>query len=136
MKRVILFLSLFVCLYGQAQNVSSLKSQQSDPDGFFLLKDTANIQFSIKEMGCNGNSIFLVRIVNASSSAQSVKWNFWKTTDSEPASETFRTVSVAGNSQVAGECPEPTTMTVFRPLYHYLYDGATINDLVFKLLFN
>jgi hypothetical protein len=136
MKKIFLFFCLFVFLKGQAQNVSTIRSQQSDPDGWVLLKDTSNIQFSVKEISCNGNSVFLVRIVNANTEAHTVNWSFWKTSESEPAAETFRTVSVDANAQVAGECPDPNTMTVFRPLNHYLYDGATINDLVFKLLIN
>lgn len=136
MKSVLFFLCLILFINSKAQNVSALRSQQNGPDGWFLLKDTANIQFSVKEVGCNGNSIFLVRVVNTGASAQSVKWSFWKIGESEPALEAFRTVTVGANIQVAGECPEPLAMTVFRPLYHYLYDGATINDLVFKLLFN
>jgi hypothetical protein len=136
MKKIFLFCCLFVVLKSYSQNVSAIRSQQSDPDGWVLLKDTSNIQFSVKEVPCNGNSIFLVRIVNANAEAHTVNWSFWKTSESEPAAETFRSVSVEAKAQVAGECPDPNTMTVFRPLNHFLYDGATINDLVFKLLIN
>ena len=123
-------------LNSKAQNVSALRSQQNSPDGWVLLKNTANIQFSVKEIACNGNSIFLVKIENTDTAAVSAKWSFWKMGDTEPTQELFRKYTVEAKSKVEGECPDASTMTVFRPLFHYLYDGATINDLVFKLTIN
>jgi len=133
MKKVFFFLLLVVAVGSHAQNVSSIRGAQS-PDGWVLLKDTANVQLSVKEINCNGNSIFLVKIVNNNASAVTAKWSFWKLGDDQPAIESYRQVTVDPNGQQAGECPDPLTMTVSRPLFQYLYNGNTINDLVLNLL--
>lgn len=136
MKTILCFLCLIIFINSKAQNVSALRSQQNSPDGWVLLKDTANIQFSVKEVPCNGNSIFLIKIVNANSDAKSAKWSFWKIGDNEPMQELFKQSNVEAHNKVEGECPDASTMTVVRPLVEYLYGGATINNLVFKLSIN
>ena len=136
MKRILCFLLVVICVNCKAQNVSSILSQQSDSGGWYLLKDTANVKISVKTTGCSGNSNFLVKVVNNNSSAVSMQWIFYKAGDDLSNPSLFKHFNAAAMSSNSGECPEPNNMTIPQSLVGFLYNGTTLNDLVFQIQFN
>lgn len=136
MKKLFTIFCLLLFLQVKSQNVSEIRMQQADSEGWVLLKDTSNIKFSVKEVNCNGNSIFLAKIENTNTVEVSVTWSFWTLQENEPQRNLFRSSTVSPQNKVEGECPDPLTMTIIRPLVHYLYNDSSINNLSFKLIFN
>ncbi len=137
MKKVFtLLLSVFFIVCTQAQNVSYPSNPSPDSGGWVVLKDSAGIQFSVKEMNCNGNRTVLVRVLNANPENVSVKWGFWNAGDPEPADAALRVISVTAAASLEGVCPDTDKMTLRNPLFDFIYDNSPLNNFTFKITLN
>jgi hypothetical protein len=137
MKKLSLLLLLFFCYFiAPAQTDIAVKDLTSGSDGWIKLKESDRFLISVKAQNCNGVTSFLLRLENKSSEELSIQWQYRKQGEAAPGVADLQTVTVDKNSTKEGACPSAETMTLRPPLVTYLYDGITLQDLVFTLLIN
>jgi len=137
MKKLSLLLLLFFCYFiAPAQTDIVVKDLTSGSDGWIKLKESDRFLISVKAQNCHGVTSFLLRLENKSSEELTIQWQYRKQGEAAPSVADLQTVTVDKNSTKEGACPSAETMTLRPPLVTYLYDGITLQDLVFTLLIN
>lgn len=137
MRKLSLLLLLSVCYFtAAAQTDIVVKDLTSGSDGWIKLQESARFLISVKAQNCHGVTSFLLRLENKSSEDLTIQWQYRKLGEAAPGAADMQTVAVDKNSTKEGACPSAETMTLRPPLVTYLYDGVTLQDLVFTLLIN
>lgn len=137
MKKLSLLLLLSACYFATfGQTDVAVKNLSSGSDGWIKLQETAHYLVSVKSQNCNGINSFLLRLENKGDEAITVKWQYRKTGEAASDATVLQTMVIDKNSTREGACPSAETMTIRQPLVTYLYNGISLEDLVFTLLIN
>ncbi|MBL0882320.1 MAG: hypothetical protein IBJ16_03045 [Chitinophagaceae bacterium] len=132
---LLLLLSLlYVLSFGQTE--ITIKNLTADADGWIQLQASAQYSMAVKPVNCNGVSSFLLRLENKSGDDMTIKWHHRKSGEAAAEPAAFQTIILEKNSLKQGVCPAAESMTIRQPLVTYLYDGLTVQDLIFTLLIN
>ena len=137
MRKLGVLLLLSVCyLTAVAQTDVVVKDLSSGSDGWIKLQESANFVIRVKSQNCHGVTSFLLKLENKSSQDLTIKWQYRKQGEAAPVAADLQEILIDKNSTKEGVCPSAETMTLRPQLVTYLYDGVTLQDLVFTLLIN